>query len=207
MGRASETLQQGPCERVAIITVDSLVDGEALNWLAGANRLKSEENPSGFMPGEAACGLVFESDAAARARGVEPAGRIEAIAMEQEGLAFVNGERSQGEALAKVMRNVLKQANAPLPFALDVVADMNGEEWRAHEMGSAFHRLADGCLATDHLHLPASSIGDPGAPMLAIQIALALHAYRRGYAKGSRTLAISSDEYGAKGAVLINPQG
>ena len=47
--------------RCLIAGVDSLISAEALRALADAERLKTEANPDGLIPGEAACALMIDA--------------------------------------------------------------------------------------------------------------------------------------------------
>lgn len=204
IARADEELAAGRCERVVVLAVDALTDAPSLRWLAGHGRLKEDENPVGLMPGEAAVGLLCESPAGARRRRAAPLARVAAVATLGEA---PDVERGPGEALADVITRALADARVPPAHPPDVILDLNGEHWRAEEYGHARARVPPALWGGGRVHLPAASVGDVGAAMSALQIALACRALARGYAGAPHVLCAASDEYGPVGAAVLQREG
>ena len=140
---AGPLIRRGETDRVVLVVVDSLVDTPALEWLLEYNRIKCDENPIGLSPGEAACAFMLEDAAAAKARGAAMAVSVRAIATANEAKAFLANELGQGEALATVISRVLSDVG--VMFQGTVVADLNGEKWRAYEFGCARARFLGAC--------------------------------------------------------------
>jgi 3-oxoacyl-[acyl-carrier-protein] synthase I len=199
---AAEHVRHRECERIVVLAVDSLTDGSALAWLAEQGRLKHDDNPVGLMPGEGAVALMLEAPWSAQARGVAPLGHVAAVATSQEPKALMSGHRSQGEALARVVEAALLTAGR-LPYAAEVITDLNGETWRAQEYGHARVRVPRSTWEGDAVELPATSVGDLGAAMTALQLVLACRSLHRGYATTDRVLLTTSDEYGHVGAAVL----
>jgi len=189
--------------RALVLAVDSFVDDDALRWLAQWRRLKEDANPVGLVPGEAAIAFVLESRDAVSERTAPPIARVAAIATAREPSPFLLGERSVGQAGAEVVMRVLEQANIPVPYRSDVLTDLNGESWRSAEYGNARLRIPSDVWQGDRLLMPASSVGDVGAAMTALEILVACNAVERRYAAGQQVMVISSDEYGSVVAAIL----
>jgi 3-oxoacyl-[acyl-carrier-protein] synthase I len=190
--------------RAIVLVVDSLVDIAGVEWLTEMGRIKSDDNPVGLSPGEAACAFLLEHPASASSRGASPIATVRSVATGQEPMSFLSGEISQGQALAEVIRTVLAGTNNDRPFGGTVIADLNGETWRAHEFGTARTRVPRSLWESDDVMLPVSSTGDAGAATAGIQLAVACRALARGYAGGDRVLVTCSDEEGTVGAAVLN---
>lgn len=200
---ADEHFAKGRYERVIVLAVDSLTDAVSLDWLSAQDRLKDDDHPVGLSPGEAAVAFMIELSAVASRRGAEALGRVLAITTGTEPEAWLIGGRSIGEALARVTDQVLVEARVPLPYGAPTLTDLNGESWRAEEFGHARVRVSRHRWASDDVDLPASSVGDIGAVMPALQVAIACRSFIRGYAHADHVLMTSSDEYGNVGAAII----
>jgi 3-oxoacyl-[acyl-carrier-protein] synthase-1 len=202
---AEQQLQARQSGRVVILAVDSLLDDASLQWLAGHGRLKQDENPVGLMPGEGAVALLLESSDSARRRHAAPLARVTAVATASEPRAFLDGERRHGEALARSIGEALALAGTP-PFAGAAILDLNGEAWRAEEYGHARTRVPPATWDRGRIELPAASVGDIGAGMTALQLALACRALARGHADAPHVLCAASDEYGSVGAAVLGKE-
>jgi 3-oxoacyl-[acyl-carrier-protein] synthase-1 len=200
--RAAEHFRQRECERVVVLAVDSLTDESALGWLADQGRLKHDDNPVGLSPGEAAVAFMLEAPRSAQARGGTRLGQVTAAATGQEPRALVTGHRSQGEEMARAVEAALSSSGRRT-YAAEVIADLNGETWRAEEFGHARVRVPRTTWEGDAVELPATSVGDVGAAMTALQLVLACRSLHRGYSITDRVLITASDEYGHVGAAVL----
>lgn len=207
MRDAEAEFSRGESERAVILAVDSLIDPPSLEWLGERGRLKEDENPVGLIPGEGAICFMIEAPRAARLRGAPALARVVAVATDSEPRAFLAGERSLGEALARTVEAVLAAAAVPLPYIAETLADLNGEPWRAEEYGHAQVRVRPNRWASEAVEVPAASVGDIGAGMTALQVVLACRSLVRGYADGDHVLLTASDEYGRVGAAVIGKAG
>ncbi len=188
-------------QRVVIVATDSLVDVPALRWLSENRRLKNDDNPVGLSPAEASVALMLEDPDGAQQRGARPHAILHAVATD------VDPERRAGQGpgglgLARAVGKVLEQTSLQ-HGAAGHVADLNGEVWRAKELADARLRVGLDRWRDDHDMIPATSTGDPGVAMPALQLAVACKALERGYAPGSSLLVTSSDVRGGVGATII----
>jgi 3-oxoacyl-[acyl-carrier-protein] synthase I len=184
-------------ERVIVLAVDSYLCPFALDWLGEAGRLKSDLNPVGLVPGEAAAALLLERSL----RGAHPdrpaLARIIAVATAQDAHFEEEDARPRGRALADVLRPLLTDETG------DLYLDLNGEEWRAKEYGHALVELAPRALGPARLHHPAAEIGDTGSAAFVVSTILAARSLQRGYAGGPQVAVATSVETGEIGGLLL----
>jgi 3-oxoacyl-[acyl-carrier-protein] synthase-1 len=204
---AARQLSEGRVRRGLVLAVDSLLDEPALLWLAQSRRLKEDDNPVGLSPGEAAVAFLVEQSDAARRRGALPIANVAAVATAREPNVFMAGERSLGEGIADVVQRALAEADVAMPYRSDVLTDLNGESWRSTEYGNARTRVPSRLWQGHRIAMPASSVGDVGAAMTALELLVACHSLERGYAAGRDVLLMSSDEYGDVGAAVLREEG
>nr|WP_246357393.1 hypothetical protein [Pyxidicoccus fallax] len=202
MKEASEALVAGRFQRALILGVDSLTsDLGALEALAMRRRLKTPEHPVGLMPGEAAAALLVEDVAVARRRGARIEARVEALQVRG-----VEAAPTDQEGAPSVLRlaETLEGTLAAATRIGDVYGDLNGEESRAREWGTALARLrVRPVLAEARTHWPAVSLGDTGAASGAIAVAAATRSFVRNYAHGDELLIWSRSDSGAVAAGLV----
>ena len=155
------------------------------------------------MPGEAAAFAAVASAALVEARGLSPVARVLSAATSREEVT----PRDAGAApRAGPRRGDLAAALAALPEGAQVdeaVCDLNGERWRGDDAGFALARAARRFAHPGRMAAPALSFGDVGAASGALWIAVAVHAARRGHARGPLALLWTGAEGGARAAALI----
>jgi 3-oxoacyl-[acyl-carrier-protein] synthase-1 len=200
---ADRLMSTSSIKRTIILAVDSYLDSFSLEWLARHGRLKSDENPTGLMPGEAgACFLVEEIDAA-RKRGAKIRAVVTGVGVAKEANDFFSGLNNRGVSLCRAIQQALQVDGAAASFSGDLVSDHNGEEWRAMELAGA-RLLLDAQLNRDApLILPAACIGDVGAASGAVAVGVAVRAFARNYASSDRALVLCSSDHGDVGAILL----
>lgn len=199
--RAAELLEAARLQRVVVLAVDSYVDPLSLEWLGLRGRLKGPDNPVGLSPGEAGACFLLEREEAARLRGAAVQAWIVGAETGVERASYLAGQVSTGAGLAGAIASVLGQDAG---FRGDLIADCNGEPWRARELAAARANLAGRIHGAARLLLPAASIGEVGAASGASAVCLAVRSFLRGaHRGGGEILVLSSSEHGHVGAVRI----
>lgn len=201
LARASALLESGQADRVLMITVDSWFDPILIGEAAAAGRLKTSGQALGFVPGEAAACLMFETPASARRR-QGSAFHLVISGTEQESQPPIEAPHSAGNGLALSVGAVLGSSS----FTGELILDLNGEMWRAEQWGRALVRLGQRFDPARTL-LPCTSLGDIGASSGGIGICLAAQALRRGWATDNRTMVVTSTELGACTCVQLQCEG
>lgn len=200
---ARKLLASRELDRVIILGADSFLDDLTLDHLAEANRLKTPANPAGFAPGEAAACLLLEDLSAATRRGATVRALVSAARLADEERTLASGLLSRGEALARALDGCLADDGEVGLFADDLVADLNGEAWRAQELATALVRVRRSWGAPRSVY-PAASVGETGAASGPLSLCVGVRAIERGYSRGSRVLVTTSSEDGQVGAALLS---
>ena len=204
-----EKLVTGPLPEDAVsivLAVDSWLSPFSLKWLDdedllhGAYRLynrNARENPYGRVPSEGAAALALTSTAKryrpwCHIRGAGTA--IEDVLHQDEGVCL-------GKGLRKSALQALKMADTTsLRY---VVSDINGEPYRADELGFTLLALSDYNVQKLERETPVLASGDLGCASLLTHMALS--AWRMHTSGGSGdTLLLSTSDDGHRGAIVIS---
>lgn len=197
---ASEWLAAKSCSRVIVVGVDSTADAHGVEWLESGSRLRTESNPAGVLPGEAAAAFVLELPGGPGTRAAPAGASLLDVRTGRESRSFESGELSYGAALAAAAGELAAHAGGPIR---QVVSDINGETWRAHELGCVRMHLRTQFADDAEIVVPAASVGDVGAASGALAVNLSVEAFRRGYAGGERIFVFSSSESGEVGVLAL----
>lgn len=185
-----------------IVAVESYLKASTLEELDNKNRLHSETNRYGFIPGEGAGFCLLASEEATKRLGIEPLGQIVSVGTAIEKNLINTDSVCTGEGLTDAYR----QALSALPEGVkidQVYTDMNGERYRADEYGFAILRTQEYFKAPENFIAPADCWGDVGAASGALLINLAVTAAQKGYAKGDWSLISTSSDTGERAAAVI----
>jgi 3-oxoacyl-[acyl-carrier-protein] synthase-1 len=205
MAWATVALQEGVADLCLVGAVDSLLDSTLLQAYLEADRLKVPGVSSGIIPGEAAGFLVLERESDARRRGAPLLAHVDAVALEQDP-PWTPQAPVGGQALTRALQVVLAAVGGADGFA-HVINDLNGERWRFLEWALIKTRCLRGLPRGWRLWHPADSLGDVGAASGLVAVGLALHAFRRGYARCPRILIASTSERGERAALSVSQAG
>ena len=198
LGYAGEFLKAG-APYVLAGGVDSFRDLYVLATLDSEQRLKSQSNLDGFIPGEGAAFLLLESRASGAANGRAIAA-VPVIGGAREPGHLYSEETYRGEGLAGAFASMLSNG-VPGPVQ-EVYSSMNGESHWAKEWGVAFMRNRAAFREGHGMHHPADCLGDAGAAAGPLMVALAALGIRDGYRR-SPALVYGSSDRGERAAVLV----
>jgi 3-oxoacyl-[acyl-carrier-protein] synthase I len=201
--QAADWLRSDQADFVLTGGIDSYYDADTLEWLDAVSRLHSEANMDGFVPGEGAGFCLLASSSSARKYGLKPLATILSTAVEQEPHPFTSDGVCIGQGLTSALGKALL-ANPPAGKSADwTICDMNGESFRSAEWIYAY--LRTGPKHRDPLELwhPADCYGDIGAASGPVLASIAIRAWMRGYARGSRSLVWNSSDEKDRAAVLL----
>ncbi|HEY0134825.1 MAG TPA: beta-ketoacyl synthase N-terminal-like domain-containing protein [Nannocystis sp.] len=201
---ACEDLREGRVELALVGGVDSLLEFDTLDWLISEQRVRTINNPRGFIPGEGAGFVLLATPEAAARRGLPVLGRVLAVSLAHEAM-HARDAVNTGVGLTRAALASL----AALPPGTKVATrycDLNGEPHRASEYGFATVRISDRLERADSFVAPAECWGDVGAATAPLLLGLAVAAARRGHAAGTHSLLTTSAGGGLCGAVLVHAQ-
>ena len=202
LDEAMTALASGAADRCIVGGIDSYLDVPSLEWGMLRRRLKSESNPVGFAPGEAAVFLELalpESGDAGVGTYVSKPGFGE----EPGQVPGSTEEPPRGEGLAQAIGAVLAGHDRPVGL---VIADLNGEPHRAMDWGYALIRAGSEHpgLRTARVWAPAESFGETGCASPGLAIGVAAEALHRGYARADSILVLASSDTGDRAATIVS---
>lgn len=185
LGAAAEALSARALRAALVCAVDSLVGASTLRALLEDGRVKTDENPTGFVPGEAAVAMLVSP----RPSSSGPAIGVGPPVVAVDGSA--PDSPSDGRTLAACVRQAAADGAAPV-----LVLDHDGEAWRAAEYGMLRHRLVEArhAAADAPAWFPAIGLGNTGAASGAVGTCVAARALTRGYAPAPSFVVASSTE-------------
>jgi 3-oxoacyl-[acyl-carrier-protein] synthase-1 len=200
----SITLLREKKAKVCIVGgVDSLVEYPSLAWLEEEGRLKTDDRPTGFIPGEAAAFLVLELASAAGKRGAPILGEIIGTGYTMEEAHILSAKPLIAKGLAESIKESLNNKKGEIDRIDGIICDLNGEYYRMKEWGLAMGRVFDGSTPVPELWHPAEFFGDVGAASAVVCTAIAVSAINNGYFSGPNVIIWASSDTGGRGSVLL----
>lgn len=157
-----------PDRDVILISADTFLSAELLDFLTISDRILRKGQPHGIVPSEAAVALRLTRED--RLNFNAPLGWVDGHWEAVETQDVKCPSSMLGDALATVMRAGSTHADTGR-----LLSDINGERWRAEELGMALSRttrLSDALTAD--FEAPAAHFGFAGETMPALMIGLAL---------------------------------
>ena len=200
---ALAAIRNGDSEVCLAGGVDSYFESETMEWLESTERLHGPENRWGFVPGEAAAFCLLASADWARKHRL-PAPLTVLATSRSEELARIRTETiCVGKGLSAVFEGALAPVRAEKDRVTGLLDDLNGEPYRADELGFALTRSADALTLPGDVMAPAQHWGDVGAASGALFAGLAFAAANRVNARAATTLMWASSEGGCRAAAVV----
>jgi len=183
-----------------VIAVDSLVDPAVLDQEMAEGRVKTGENQTGYMPGEAAVAAWVTS----REPGDDGVLVVHAISLTPPLAEGEAARRPDGRTLATCVIKAAGRLPGGTPPTL--FSDHDGRTATALELGYARHVLAarGSSLADAPIVYPVLGFGRTGAASGGVGIAVASRALVRGWARTPAAVVLSVADSGARAAIMIS---
>jgi 3-oxoacyl-[acyl-carrier-protein] synthase I len=202
IGQAVAAIQGGQAEFMIAGGIDTYRDLYVLGTLDMEQRVKSQSNLDGFIPGEGAAFILMTSAAAAARHGLPALARLSSAAVGFEGGHLYSSDPYRGDGLAATVRQLVAAGIVEAPMA-EVYSSMNGESHWAKEWGVTQIRVRPAFDPGHRVHHPADCVGDVGAAVGPLLVGLAAHGIARGYRR-SPSLAYASSDRGTRAAVVLS---
>lgn len=201
---ATDALQRGRCDFAIVGGIDSELDPSRIDRSLASERVKTAQNPVGFLPGEAGVFALLERIETLRGQGRGAEALIAQMSTATEPENFAAGKVPTGKGLSEVAALALTRAGGASEPHGTVYIDLNGEPHRAMDWGSALVRLHGKCSVDAWAQsYPAASFGEVGAAYPLLASFLAARALSRGYARGSIALVLASCDEGGRAAIVL----
>ena len=185
---AANLIRNGDLQAALVGGVECYHSIETLHWLEAQDRLKLEEQPNGFIPGEGAGFVLLCSRAEAERLRLPVAAELLTAGRGIEPRPWFAEKPTIGEGLTQAFNTIFSDEHCPDERIRVTYCDLNGESWRADEWGYAYVRTGTRHGSPLDLRHPAANWGDVGAASGTLLVALASFELVR-YFK-ARTLAL-----------------
>lgn len=200
--RVARELMQAQGLRVCIVCgVDSYMNAPSLLWLDQSSRLKTVDNSDGVIPGEAAAAVLVRSQVAPRS---PCAVRVAGLGFSHETAGILSEEPVLGLGLTQATRAALGEAGIQIHETAFRLSDVTGESYGFKEQALVVGRLLRKHLAKFPLWHCGECIGDTGASAGICQLAVAFHAFAKGYAPGNRAICFTSSVPGDRAVAILH---
>jgi 3-oxoacyl-[acyl-carrier-protein] synthase I len=205
VAHALEMMQSGAVDRCIVGGIDSRIEPLFLLSAARAKVLKTNVNPVGTMPGEAAAFFLLEKPGSFQRHAHPALGYVGAHA-EAHDLPYT-AEVPRVTGACHTLRSVALADGQAFRKSF-IVSDLNGTARRATEWGYVLVKLQEELQLADRPKwYTAASFGDVGAAAGAVGVATVVRAFERGYAPREAALLLLASERGDRSAMLVKKAG
>jgi 3-oxoacyl-[acyl-carrier-protein] synthase-1 len=193
LAEALTLINRREVDTVLVGGVDSYLDIALLQALDREGRLKSGVLSDGFVPGEGAAFVLVAAAGTARRQRRQPLALITGVGRGHEPGHIYSHEPHRGEGLNSAFRALFDAVPDPADRVGCVYVSLNGESFWAKEWGVASIRSADRLSDPLRIEHPVDCMGDPGAALGLIMLALATHELSRGSGQSPCLVCAASD--------------
>lgn len=198
--QARRLIYQEGHPQVLVAGVDSLLVGPTIRALEEQDRLLTSRNSDGFIPGEGAAAILLEPP---RPEG-GPQLTCRGLGFGVERATEDSGEPLRADGLVAAIREALADAGCDLGDLDFRITDLSGSQYRFKEASLALSRILRTRKPEFDLWHPADCVGELGAAIGGIMIAVIDAACRKGYSKGNRILFHLGNDDGKRTAMIFN---
>lgn len=184
---------------VIIAGVDSLLVAQTLKSYEERERLLTSQNSNGFIPGEAAAAIMVQS-VKSGLNGLLCTGLgfgRETVTVEAEEMPL------RADGLVAAIRGALAEAGCDLGATDFRITDLSGEQYYFKEAALAITRILRQRKEEYDIWHPADCIGEVGAAIGPVLLAVMLSATRKGYSPGNTVLGHLSADDGTRAAIIL----
>ncbi|WP_303721765.1 hypothetical protein [Malonomonas rubra] len=198
MQRARKLIFENGLGQVIIAGVDSLLVGATLKSFEECGRLLTSQNSNGFVPGEAAAAILVEA----------PDGRAGltciGIGFGREKATISNAEIPlRADGMVEAIHGALDEAGCNLGITDFRITDISGEQYAFKEATLALLRVLRQRKEFYDIWHPADCVGEVGAAIGPIMLAVLLAAGKKSYLVGNNILAHWGTDSGNRAAMIL----
>jgi len=186
-------------ENALIVSVGSTLIPKDISYYHSQQRLLTENNANGFIPGEAATAVLLS-----KPTGEENEVIISGVGITKESATLFNEEELlRGKGLSTAIMEASKQAAVPIYETQFRVGSMSGEEYFFNEATLAQQKTLTQKIPKHPLWHPADSLGEVGAAIGGAMVIQAYYAMINGYAPGDNAICHISNDDELRGAFIM----
>lgn len=197
---ARELFKNSEVSACLVCGVDSYINASSLLWLDQHQRLKTEENSDGVIPGEGAAAVLVTKQL--NPRGGEHI-EVTGLGFAVEKATPLNEEPMLGLGLAQAARSAMDETGLQY-HQIDLrISDVTGESYGFREQALVEGRL----LRVRKEEMPiwhcTDSCGDIGAAVGLSELVIAFHAIKKNYVPGVPVICFTSAVFGNRAVAII----
>lgn len=196
---AREILQERKVKQVLIAATDSLLVAPTLAHYEENERLLTSQNSNGFIPGEAGAALMVQAVHAKP----EPQLICHGLGFGVEKAHVDSEEPLRADGLSAAIKESLGDAGCDQSILDFKITDISGEQYHFKESSLAFSRVERTKREEFDIWHPADCIGEVGAPIGAVILAVLKAACEKNYSKGQHILAHLGNDDGKRSSMII----
>jgi 3-oxoacyl-[acyl-carrier-protein] synthase I len=198
--QARQLMAQKLTGQVLVVAADSLISWPTLSHYEREDRLLTEQNSNGFMPGEGAGALLVS---AAQDKSAAGALICTGIGFGKEAAHIDSGEPLRADGLAQAIHAALADAQIEMHDIDFRIVDLSGEQYYFKEAALALSRTLRRLKDEFDIWHPAECTGEAGAASGVTVIAAAHEACCKAYARGTNILAHWANDAGQRAAMTL----
>lgn len=198
LAQARALINKSRIPKALVAATDSLLSWPTLSHYEQQDRLLTEHNSNGFMPGEGAGALLV---GAVEGRTGELV--CSGIGFGREAAHIDSGEPLRGDGLSQAIKAGLSEAGCQMHDMDFRITDNSGEQYYFKEAALVLSRTLRQLKVEFDIWHPAECTGETGAVSGIAIIATAREACCKDYSKGSNVLAHWSNDAGQRAAVAL----
>jgi 3-oxoacyl-[acyl-carrier-protein] synthase-1 len=193
-------IQELNVPHVLIAATDSLLVGPTLAHYEKHERLLTSNHSNGFIPGEAGAALVVESS-----RRSKQDNRLvcHGLGFGVENAHVYSEEPLRADGLVAAIKESLGDAGCGESILDFKITDISGEQYYFKEASLAFSRIDRTKREEFDIWHPADCVGDVGAVLGLVMVAVLKAACEKAYTKGDHILAHVSDDDGKRSSMIF----
>lgn len=199
----ARTLLEDPALPAVLIgATDSLITADTIAMLEFEGRLLTPSNSNGLVPGEAA-GAVLVTRTPAPPSSLTCCG----LGFATERATVGSDVPLRANGLTEAIRTALTEAGCALHDLDYRLTDNSGEQYYFKEAALALSRTLRQRKESFDIWHPADSVGETGAAIGAIALAVALASGIKGYAPGPGALFHAGTDDGRRASIVLRLEG
>jgi 3-oxoacyl-[acyl-carrier-protein] synthase-1 len=196
---ARRLIQELKVRHVLIAATDSLLVGATLAHYEEYERLLTSNNSNGFIAGEAGAALVVEPVSVGQGDQLVCVG----LGFGVEEAHVYSEEPLRGKGLSEAIKQSLDDAGCGESILDFKMTDLSGEQYYFKEASLAFSRLDRTKRTEFDIWHPADCVGDVGAVLGLVMIAVLKSACEKSYSKGDHILAHLGNDDGKRSSIIF----
>lgn len=197
---AQEQLASTNHRYVLVIAVDSLLQQQQINHYDAMNRLLTNDNTDGFIPGEAAVALLLTQEHSAVTT------EIIGVGFGDEPGTIESDKPLTAQGLTQAVNQCAEDAGIKISATDFRISSASGESYFFQELSMVHGRTLDERKNTHPLWHPADHIGEVGAASGAAMVVMAHYAFQKGYAPGNTAICHISNDNSERAAFMLRYQ-